>query len=187
MLGDERREHRPRSPSPTSTREPRARTVTWWSISTSPGSRRRARAAMTRPMRPPCRRSFDNPAAYYVNVHNEAFPPGAIRGQLAAGTSPPEHGAAVHRGAGRAGGGSRARPAGGWPGGRPAPRATDRHPRLTEDGALPIAGGPAPSPGRPTTSPSGVQPASELPHQQIWHHGASEHPDDRSQQHLNAR
>ena len=34
---------------------------------------------------------------------------------------------------------------------------------------------------------AGVQPASELPHQQIWHHGASEHPDDRSQQHLNAR
>lgn len=30
----------------------------------------------------------DNPAGYYVNLHTEDFPPGAIRGQLAAGTAP---------------------------------------------------------------------------------------------------
>jgi LPXTG-motif cell wall-anchored protein len=32
---------------------------------------------------------IDNPAGYYVNVHNEAFPGGAIRGQLAASTDSP--------------------------------------------------------------------------------------------------
>lgn len=32
---------------------------------------------------------IDNPAGYYVNVHNEAFPGGAIRGQLAGSATPP--------------------------------------------------------------------------------------------------
>ena len=32
---------------------------------------------------------IDDPAAYYVNLHNEAFPGGAIRGQLAGATTPP--------------------------------------------------------------------------------------------------
>ena len=32
---------------------------------------------------------FDNPAGYYVNVHNEAYPGGAIRGQLTASTDSP--------------------------------------------------------------------------------------------------
>ena len=31
---------------------------------------------------------LDDPAGYYVNLHTEDFPPGAIRGQLAAGTAP---------------------------------------------------------------------------------------------------
>jgi CHRD domain len=31
----------------------------------------------------------DNPAGYYVNLHTEDFPAGAIRGQLAASASPP--------------------------------------------------------------------------------------------------
>jgi hypothetical protein len=31
---------------------------------------------------------IDNPAGYYVNVHNADFPGGAVRGQLAAGTVP---------------------------------------------------------------------------------------------------
>jgi hypothetical protein len=31
----------------------------------------------------------DNPAGYYVNLHTEDFPAGAIRGQLAASSSPP--------------------------------------------------------------------------------------------------
>jgi hypothetical protein len=31
----------------------------------------------------------DDPAGYYVNLHTEEFPGGAIRGQLAAGTPPP--------------------------------------------------------------------------------------------------
>ena len=31
----------------------------------------------------------DNPAGYYVNVHTEDFPTGAIRGQLAASANPP--------------------------------------------------------------------------------------------------
>ena len=30
----------------------------------------------------------DDPAGYYVNLHTEDFPPGAIRGQLAAGAAP---------------------------------------------------------------------------------------------------
>ncbi|MGQ0608768.1 MAG: CHRD domain-containing protein [Chloroflexota bacterium] len=33
---------------------------------------------------------IDDPAGYYVNVHNEAFPGGAIRGQLAGGSEPPD-------------------------------------------------------------------------------------------------
>lgn len=33
---------------------------------------------------------IDDPAGYYVNVHNEAFPGGAIRGQLAAATPAPD-------------------------------------------------------------------------------------------------
>lgn len=32
---------------------------------------------------------LDNPAGYYVNVHTEDFPAGAIRGQLAASATPP--------------------------------------------------------------------------------------------------
>ena len=32
---------------------------------------------------------IDDPAGYYVNLHTAEFPGGAIRGQLAAGTSPP--------------------------------------------------------------------------------------------------
>lgn len=32
---------------------------------------------------------IDDPAGYYVNLHTEEFPGGAIRGQLAAGTEPP--------------------------------------------------------------------------------------------------
>jgi len=32
---------------------------------------------------------LDNPAGYYVNVHTEDFPAGAIRGQLAGSASPP--------------------------------------------------------------------------------------------------
>jgi hypothetical protein len=31
---------------------------------------------------------IDNPAGYYVNVHTEALPMGAVRGQLSAGTTP---------------------------------------------------------------------------------------------------
>lgn len=31
---------------------------------------------------------LDDPAGYYVNLHTEDYPPGAIRGQLAAGTAP---------------------------------------------------------------------------------------------------
>jgi hypothetical protein len=31
---------------------------------------------------------IDNPAGHYVNLHTADFPPGAIRGQLAAGTAP---------------------------------------------------------------------------------------------------
>jgi hypothetical protein len=31
----------------------------------------------------------DDPAGYYVNLHTAEFPGGAIRGQLAAGTAPP--------------------------------------------------------------------------------------------------
>jgi hypothetical protein len=31
---------------------------------------------------------LDNPAGHYVNLHTADFPPGAIRGQLAAGTAP---------------------------------------------------------------------------------------------------
>jgi hypothetical protein len=30
----------------------------------------------------------DDPAGYYVNLHTEEFPPGAIRGQLVAGEQP---------------------------------------------------------------------------------------------------
>jgi len=33
---------------------------------------------------------IDDPAGYYVNLHNEAFPGGAIRGQLAGGSEPPD-------------------------------------------------------------------------------------------------
>jgi len=32
---------------------------------------------------------IDDPSGYYVNLHNEAFPGGAIRGQLAAAATPP--------------------------------------------------------------------------------------------------